>query len=102
MPDSDDVPLRLCSKIVWELYELGFRQGLQQLNHHLVHMGEASGEMYCRELLSQVYPDRDVFVIAHLPNAHIGLVAPELSDQAPSLDALRCIFKQWPDVPESI
>lgn len=95
----------LCQRIVWELFELGFRYELLQLDRTLVPLhGQPDAELLREVLLSEVFPDRDLFQVNELPTGipTQGLAAPVLHARVRCVEALRQVVIRWPLCPEEI
>lgn len=100
-----EVPVKICKKIAWELYELGFRQGLIRLDRVLC-PATPTMEFYDEgkrtALIAAIFPDGHADAISDLPKSHEGLAATHIRDRAKSLEALRQVLRRWPDVPANI
>lgn len=87
-------------QLMWELFELGFRAELHQLDRYLRPLPAGSSEEKERERereLASVFPDANVLDRKYLPGMSDGLASPSAYEKATSLEALRKIMVQWPN-----
>lgn len=102
------VPSHLCQQILWELYELGFRFELLQLDRHLCPnqardlAASAAEEVLREELIGQIFPDDHSLRVNTLPQLHTGLSASSVRERAESLEAFRIVLCRWPSVPVDV
>ncbi|TFK81876.1 hypothetical protein K466DRAFT_604136 [Polyporus arcularius HHB13444] len=96
-------PPSMCSFIVWEVHELGFRYELLALDRILVPCrNDASGESAREQLLSRIFPDHDLYYIRNLPHKPLGLSAELPHSRVHYLEAFRQVLLRWPLCPQAI
>lgn len=88
--------------VMWELFDLGFRAELLQLDRYLRPL--SLGHSYAKERerereLARVFPDGSILDRASLPRASDGLGSNDAHERASSLEALRKILVGWPNPP---
>ncbi|TCD62263.1 hypothetical protein EIP91_007121 [Steccherinum ochraceum] len=91
-----------CQEVVWELFELGFRAELYQLDRFLrpppTGALEATNfEADRQRRIAAVFQDGNLLDSHSLPPARIGLGALSVEDRVESLEALRLLMADWPD-----
>ncbi len=91
-------PPDICPFILWEIYEVGFRVDLVELDRYQTPGCE---EATRATLLGKVFPGREFLHTTALPIRNEGLAAVFLSARVPALEALRSVMIRWKDVPPS-
>lgn len=106
---SSIIPLQpaICRQVLWELFEVGFRFELLELDRHLCPSSgqstTADAEEIVREdLISRVFPNDLSLRVKALPSSYVGLAARNVQDRSDTLEALRTVMCRWPNVPSAI
>lgn len=93
----------LATRILWEIYDLGFRYELMALDRVLVPMHNVQDAERIRgSLLSLVFAQRDLYRIKYLPTVPEGLGARYPYGRARFVEALRQVVLRWPLCPDDI
>ncbi|OSD08127.1 hypothetical protein PYCCODRAFT_1463362 [Trametes coccinea BRFM310] len=93
----------IAPRVMWELFELGFRYELLALDRLLVPNNAGDVEEVRRdELLCMIFPNRDLYAIQALLERGCGLCASWARGRAVSMEALRKVIVRWPCCPVTI
>ena len=98
-----DLTPNICPLIVWEMFELGFRYELLALDRYLVpDPSSETAEVIRQDLLSAVFPNKDLYALRTLPPERIGFCATLINRRIPFLEAFRRIIIRWPGCPSVV
>ncbi|RDX41580.1 hypothetical protein OH76DRAFT_1364402, partial [Lentinus brumalis] len=98
-----NVDAKLRSKIIWEMFDLGFRYELLALDRLFVpSRKDPHGEKKRVDMLAAVFPGHHLYSIPELPDEGAGLSARVPHRRVPSLEAFRRVVSRWPSCPASI
>lgn len=95
----------LCQQVIWELFDLGFRYELLQLDRVLVPLhNQPEAEVLREELVAEVFANRDLYQVNELP---VSSAAPALCALVPHarvrcVEALRQVIMRWPLCPQAV
>ncbi|KAI0691927.1 hypothetical protein C8T65DRAFT_711460 [Cerioporus squamosus] len=93
----------LCPKIIWEMFDLGFRYELLALDRLFVpSRKDLHGERKRVDMLAAIFPGHHLFSIPELPDAGVGLSARVPHHRVPYLEAFRRVVSRWPSCPTSL
>lgn len=98
---------QMCREIIWEVFEMGFRLELLELDKRICpspltpHERQAS-EYERLDRISRIFGSEGQIRIAALPNANLGLAAVDPIDRVPALEAFRRLLLRWPGVPQAL
>ncbi|OSC96442.1 hypothetical protein PYCCODRAFT_1379177 [Trametes coccinea BRFM310] len=93
----------IAPRVIWELFELGFRYELLALDRLLIPNTAGDAEEVRRdELLSTVFRNRDLYALQALPDRGIGLCASWARGRAVATESLRKVVMRWPCCPAII
>lgn len=93
----------LAPKILWEVFEIGFRHELLALDRVLVPMhNERNAEHRREEVIGPVFHAADMRGVNRLPDHGVGLCALSPRDRVRYIQALREVLIRWPLVPPEI
>ncbi|KAI1796489.1 hypothetical protein LXA43DRAFT_937471 [Ganoderma leucocontextum] len=96
---SDD----LAPKIVWEVFELGFRYELLAIDQFLRPKHTPRDRSLQEDLVARVFPEGVVHTVHSLPSRHAtGLFATVAHRRINALNAFKDILIQWPGCPSII
>ncbi|TFK77962.1 hypothetical protein K466DRAFT_507916 [Polyporus arcularius HHB13444] len=93
----------VCPKIIWEMFDLGFRYELLALDRLLAPARkDPHGERKRVAMLAAIFPRNHLYSISELPDAGAGLSARVPHHRVPYLEAFRRVVSRWPSCPASL
>ncbi|KAI0739754.1 hypothetical protein C8Q80DRAFT_1222075 [Daedaleopsis nitida] len=90
-PTADIIP-----KVVWELYDLGFRYEILALDTLLAPTDSHSSRI---DYLRPMFPDDSFYSLLSLPEQPVGLYHPVPRGRITQLEAFRRVLLRWPRCP---
>lgn len=94
-------PRRLTQRITWELFELGFRYELRDLDRYLAHKRWADDPIGREQLLHSIFPGEAGLVMwsEQFPEDNYGMWNNTLIGLLPYLEKFRELICAWDDAP---
>ncbi|KAJ3488155.1 hypothetical protein NLI96_g3039 [Meripilus lineatus] len=99
--------VRMCQEILWEVYEMGFRLELLELDRRI---RPSPSTLYARQgfeyerldRISSIFGGGGNIRLEALPATNCGLASENPVDRVPALECFRQILVQWPGVPSPL
>ena len=96
--------VRMCQEILWEVYEMGFRLELLELDRRI---RPSPSTLYSRQgfeyerlnHISEIFGGGGTIRLEALPATNRGLASENPVDRVPALESFRQVLVRWPGVP---